>query len=205
MLKREEKREKNTSTTTLNSIPSADREKYSRQIKLFGEETQEKIRNTLVVIITLNTSSISELISRIIEQMGGKVKEILVCCSDSNSNTTEKILQEYEYTPTTSNTSTTPFYYIVIDGTCDLTVITDRVFYIDTVKLVLSKHLLSHSDAGSIDTSSYTTSLYAQLPPPIYIEYLNILAGITVQEYIKVLHGISKLDTWRVGDWFGSE
>lgn len=136
-------------------------EKYSRQIKLFGNSTQKKIEESHIHIVDYTGKSEKHLI-RLLQQLGA-------------NNCTDK------------QCSLVPTWIFVCDRaaeqaenveTSDLS-----VMYIDTQSLALSRQ--------------YTTEKHEKIAN-ILQEYLNILVGVAVQEYIKDLAGLSTLASWKL-------
>lgn len=136
-------------------------EKYSRQIRLFGESTQKKIEDSHIHIISKKEDRITLYIKRLLDQMGAKICNIPDSCTKSPTCIFACDLSK----------SIEP----IDQGT--------NVFYISTSDLSLSKE----HRAADIDSMQ-----------PVCIEYINILAGVAVQEYVKELSGAEPLQNWRL-------
>ncbi|KAI5185508.1 hypothetical protein NEHOM01_0867 [Nematocida homosporus] len=142
-----------------------DREKYSRQIRLFGEETQQKLSSAKVRIVAPENSDILPFLIRLITQIGSQL-------------VTEKDRGEVDWVFVVDQPDT-----VCSDG-------------LDSNQLYICTKTLSIAKSNPI----LTQCTPAQIDSSVYREYLNILAGVAVQEYIKTMAGIQTLDHWSLLD-----
>lgn len=147
-------------------------ERYSRQMYLFGHETQKRIEKTLVVVLAPSESFVAPMIERLVTNIGGQ------CLCSSN-----------EGLEISDSAEIVDIYYIIVDNHASPRIeAEDRIFYLNTQSISFSKNPMP----------SIFCESNRDLPHDLYIEYLNILACVVVQEYIKILNGMNVASDWRL-------
>ncbi|KAI5189742.1 hypothetical protein NECID01_0648 [Nematocida sp. AWRm77] len=138
------------------------KEKYSRQIRLFGSSVQNSIENThMVIVCSAESCFFKELLERLAVQIGST----LCPCQPGKENAQHShVLFAVDTRP--GEALPRPEKFI-------------RAFYISTSLLRIS--------SAPLPAAPSTCTL--SLSSPSSIEYCNILAGVCVQEFIKGLEG----------------
>ncbi|KAI5171683.1 hypothetical protein NEFER03_0988 [Nematocida sp. LUAm3] len=149
------------------------KEKYARQIKLFGEETQDSIENSTILILIKEHSAGAFLLTKLLRQIG--IEHI------HQPNDPERYITENKEEATNKWT-----WIFSVDMKPEIK--REQIYYINTQTLCISKYHNSCPCEESSNSPSVSDDLY--------VLYLNILVGIAVQEYIKILSGKHGVDHW---------
>ncbi|OAG31543.1 hypothetical protein NEDG_00018 [Nematocida displodere] len=143
------------------------KEKYSRQIRLFGEETQTAIESTNVYILSDDSSlSTKTELDRLLTQIGSTTHQNL---PPSISPPAALFLVDLPWLPEYSSQFSGIFY------------ISTRTLTVCTVETLVHAPNTKQPEHGTSTKQP---------------EYLKILAGVAVQEYIKKLSGLSVVKAW---------
>jgi len=157
-------------------------EKYSRQIRLFGEETQKKIEETRVVVLSSKAPLVKAYIERLIVQMGGTLGALEECRIESAQNREQGLQKEY-------------WIFSVDQDAEEVQKLEEseleRVFYISTRSLSVS------TEHNAIQNEEKPESL-RKIEESCRKEFLKIVAGVAVQEYTKKLSGPNGFKTWQL-------
>lgn len=156
----------------------SDEERYSRQIKLFGANTQNKIENTRVYIRTPDPSSpFVSYFRRLLLQVGGQLLTYpLYKAEEGNKEMSANdwiVLVDTHPQPSEIHEAFANMMYICTDCLS---------FSIGHPSFIVASH---PKRPGKVHKTQ-----------ELFQEYLNILAAVAVQEYIKSLAGKEVLASW---------
>lgn len=155
-------------------LTSEQSERFSRQIRIFGVEVQEKIIGERVAVLSSAHSVVADEILKNLALLG-----CLHLYANIRPRTGASIWQGATYCASSSGLPEEAFF-----------------FCIDTPSPVTSNFFSIRTDSHSF--SHNAENLFPPATTEYPLEYSVVLAGVAVQEYIKLLQGLGVAERYKV-------